>query len=225
MRASILALLALNACTSFSTVRSATVAPGLQMVAQVGAAPAPGDEVGWFYSYECSEQCDHPILAPDISLAYGRQPANAARTAYTIGVGLNGLTAYVEGYVQLQRSPRTPFGLGGRMGRNPYGMENQIYARVDAPIRENVNLLWNPGLFWLSGNSPNGENRGGIVAVVNGLGVELDQGPVAVTPSLSLILSRAGHQSYLRQRVSENKAFLTGAISLAFRHSPASSPP
>lgn len=205
-------------CTSFATVRPATVTPGQSFTMQASMATPPGDEAAWFFSFDCAEDCNRSIPAADLAYALGSVPATGARgLPFTVGLGLNGMYPYLEAYIQLARAPRTPFGLGVRSGVMGDWVQHQLYMRFEKRVKGDQKLLWNPGLFWHGGNSPNGENPGRMLAFVNGFGLELDAtSPVAVIPSASIVLSRASRESYM-ERFAQTSLFATVGVSMTWR--------
>jgi hypothetical protein len=207
-------------CTAFSTVRPATVSPGPSLIVQGSIAQPPGDQAAWFYAFDCANYCSRAITSTDVVFTVGNVPSDPQRGPVAIGIGVNGLTPYIEGYWQLSRSA-TPYGIGLRLGTFGRWWEHQLYLRFERAIDRETKLLWNPGVLLRSGNSPNGENPGRLLALVNGFGVELGSGPVAFTPSASVVLSRAGHTSYGVQYGPETRLFATGALSVTFRRDPA----
>ena len=208
--------MAASGCTSFSTVRPATITPGPSFLMQASMAAPPGDEASWFYSFDCASNCDRSIPSTDLVLSYGRVPSGGTGMPFTLGVGVNGLTPYVEGYVQLSRSA-APFGLGARVGSMGSWSEHQVYLRFEKTVAENTKLLWNPGVLVHTGNSPNGDNPGTLRALVNGFGIEAASGSVAVTPSASVVWSRAEHRSGSQQHGPETRFFITAAMSMTLR--------
>jgi len=157
-------------CASFATVRSAEVAPGASIVTQASLAGRPGDDAAWFFTLDCAANCDRPIASGDVVFAYG---VNAGSDMpFTIGAGLNGTFPYVEGYAQLGRGT-IPFGIGARAGIPIGWAMHELYGRVDIPLSQSARVLWNPGVVYLVGNSPNGENPGSLTALTQGVGVQL----------------------------------------------------
>ena len=206
-------------CTSFATVRPATVTPGPSLTAHAGASTPPGDEVAWFFSYECPEDCNEPIVATDIALAHGSVPPNGKSwLPFTIGAGVSGIYPYVEAYVQLRRAPGTPFGIGARRGVTGSWKQHQLYMRFEKTMKGKAKLLWNPGMFWHSGTSPNGENPGRMVALVNGFGIDPDaNAPAVIIPSASVVFSRASRESYGESFGPATTVFATFGLSLHYR--------
>lgn len=183
-----------SGCTSFATVRSARVHPGSSLTLQGSISSPPGDDVGWFYSLECAEGCDHSVLSPDVSWTYG----SVEDSPYSIGVGVNGfLFPYVDVYSQIGGDTARAFGVGARLGVPVTGWGNhQVYARVDVPMENGARLLWNPALFAHFGNSPNGENPGHFFALVNGLGLEQPGARATWVPAVALVVGRGERESY-----------------------------
>lgn len=218
-RSAIVALCASAAgCTSFATVRSAEVSPGPSAVVQGSLASPPGDAAGWFWSLDCAQDCNHPIPGGDASFAYGH--AGASRP-FTLGVGLNGVYPYLEGYVQLSRSERYPAGVGARVGIPMLSWhQHQLYARVDVPVARDVTVLWNPGIVYHTGNSPNGENPGRFLGLVQAVGVQAGSGPIRLVPSAGVVWGRASRESYGEAIGPESRFFGFGAVSLQFSRRP-----
>jgi hypothetical protein len=191
------------------------------MIVQASITTPPGDEASWFYSFDCASACNHPIAAGEVGVAFGRVPSTPDRgTPFTLGIGLNGFFPYAEGYVQLSRSAAAPYGVGARVSVFGNWRQQQIYARVNKPLRPDVTMLWNPGVLVHQGRSPNGENPGSILALVNGLGLELGSGSTALTPSIAVVLSHSQHDNWNGQSTPETRLFATAAIGLAFRRDP-----
>jgi hypothetical protein len=215
----LVSLFGATSCTTFTSVRSAEVRPGPSFSAQASASSPVGDEAGWFYAYDCSSRCSMPVVGGDFSLASGFGTAGGRGT--TIGIGTSGFYPYVEFYTQLDASQRRPVGVGGRLGI-PLGgwMEHRIYARVDVANQDgSQRFLWNPGLVLTTGSSPNGANGGSVHGLANGVGVQLGNGGVVWTPSVSLVVARAGHESYGQPATPEWSAFMTAGMGVTFRRS------
>lgn len=176
----------LAGCTSFGAVRSADVYPGPSLAAHVSAAPFPGDIPGWFWSWDCASDCNHPILSADVSFAWGLKPSTT--TAVALAAGLSGTYPYADAYLQLSRRPRRSFGIGARLGI-PTGSWNEyaIYARVDRPLGAHDRLLFDPAVFYHVGNSPNGQNPGWLLAFAPGIGLMIEGKRTSVTPAVSLV--------------------------------------
>jgi hypothetical protein len=205
----------LAGCTSFTTVRSARVVAGPEVNIHASYTPSPGDEAGWFWSLDCAQQCDHPIPGGDAGFAYG--VSDGGGIPFALGAGLNGTSPYLEGYGQLYGSTSTAFGLGVRLGIPVISWaQHQLYARVDMPLAGS-RLLWNPGLLYQTGNSPNGENPGSVVGLTNGFGVQFGDDRMSITPSLGVVWSRAQHSSYGEPHGPENKLFATFGLGIGFR--------
>jgi hypothetical protein len=204
----------LAGCTSFSTVRSAEVRPGPAMSVQASIASRPGDDAAWFWSLDCPERCDRAIPSVDLTLEHGRRPSSGV--AYTLGLGLSGVHPYAEAYAQLGSSRRLPIGVGARVG-NPFASwtQHQLYARVDVALTSRQRLLLNPALFYHSGRSPNGENPGSFLGLVQGVGVEFDMGTVSVRPAAALVWGRAERTSSGQRYGPTTKAFGTASLAVS----------
>lgn len=186
---SLLPLLALAACTSFSTVRSAEVHAGPSALVQ-GAATTPlDDDAGWFWSFDCDRECGDQVISGDAGVAYGWRPDGSAR-AFALAIGTSGTHPYVDGYLQLDGG-RRPYGVGVRLGPpvTPW-REHQLYGRLDVPMGEGRRLLLNPAVLVHEGRSPNGENPGTFVGFVQGVGLLLEGERVSWTPSLAIVTGR-----------------------------------
>lgn len=219
----ICALAAVTGCISFSTVRSAAVTRGLSTTIQAAVASPPGEQAMWFWSDECF-RCNSPIGGSDLALSYGFP--NASGHPLALGLGLNGFYPYAEGYLQLGSSPNRPFGMGARLGLPLSTWKNhQVYARLDIPLDSAVVLLWNPGLVYHAGNSPNGENPGAFVGFVQGVGVQLGTGSGVFTPSAALVIGRAHHRSGPELHGPEIRAFATAALSVTLGRKPLTKDP
>ena len=181
-----------TACTSFSTVRSAEVNPGPSLGLQASASMPPGDDAGWFWSFDCESNCNHPVVGGDVGLTYGWP---GAKGAFALGVGTNGTHPYLDAYAQLGTG-RSPWGIGARLG--PFGnwREHQVYGRYDVRLSGRSRLLLNPALFIHEGASPNGQNPGKFVGFVQGVGILLEGKNVSWTPALTLVSGRAERTTY-----------------------------
>jgi len=202
-----------SACTSFATVRSAEVHPGPSLTLQGSITTPPGDEPAWFWSFDCAFQCDHAVGGFDAALAFGQ----TGRTPFTVGAGVSGLLyPYVEGYVQL-RSGARPYGVGARLGLPATGWtEHQLYGRYDVRLGKGRRLLLNPGLFYHVGNSPNGENPGHFVALVQGVGLLLEGERTSVVPALSVAAGRGKRESYSQEIGPFNSVFAVASVNVTF---------
>lgn len=211
------ALLTISACTTFATVRSAEVTPGPSLGVQASYAGRPGPEAGWFWAFDCAQECDHPVWGVDLGLSYGWVGADTTRRPpVAVGVGVSGFSPYADGYVQLRRG-RRPLGVGARVGL-PIGswMEHQLYARYDVPLGTSARVLLNPALFVHHGNSPNGQNPGTFVAFVQGVGVEVEGPYVSLMPSVALVAGHTRRSSYGRRVASGGTAFGTASLRVTF---------
>ena len=74
-------------CTSFSTLRSAEVYSGPSMTLQASVSTPPGPETGWFWSFDCPEACDHPVVGADLGFTYGSTAGFAGRPV-ALGLGI-----------------------------------------------------------------------------------------------------------------------------------------
>lgn len=207
----------LSGCTTFTTVRSAEVTPGPAVTVQASLSTPPGEDAAWFWTYECGASCNNSVNGSDLVFAQGLG-TKSGRGA-TVGFGTSGVYPYVEVYTQLGASKKTPFGVGGRLGIPASSWsEHRVYARLDFASGDGkTRLLWNPGIVVTTGASPNGENPGTFIGIANGVGLEMAEGNMAWTPSLSIVSGRAGRTSYGQTYGPSYSTFATAAMSVTFR--------
>lgn len=211
--------LPLGACTSFSAVRSAEVRPGFGIEAVASLSGKVGDEVGWFYSLDCAENCDRHVPALDAAVSYG-WPRVIGDRPIAVALGSNGLYPYADAYVQVGKGS-LPFGVGGRAGLPVTGWaEHQLYGRLDIPLGSSTRLLFNPALFVLTGQSPNHQDKGSIVAFVQGVGLEIDAGYVAFTPAFSLVAGRVERSRYDQRDGPSSVLFPTVSLGISLHQAP-----
>jgi len=205
--------LLLGGCTSFANVRSAEPYVGNSVAMQFSWSAPPGDVAGWFWSVDCVDRCNHPIVATDLGVTHAWRLDNGPR-AVALGAGISGVNPYVDGYVQLAGGPR-PFGLGGRLGLPAFGwQEYQVYARYDIPLNRNTRVLLNPGIFVHDGASPNGANTGSFLGYVQGVGLQFDGEYGAWTPALSVVSGHARHAGYGLDSGPASSVFVTASLGL-----------
>lgn len=208
-------------CTSFATVRSAVVAPGLSANLQSSVAANQGDLAGWFWSADCTQKCGHAMPSTDLGFAFGERPRGAM--PYAVSLGLSGTFPYADAYVQLRDAASFPAGVGVRVAPPIQGWyEGQVYGRMDIPLSNRTRLLWNPGVFYHGGHSPNHQSTGSFRAVVQSIGLQFDVGHVSITPSSSIVFGRATRTSYGQVYQPETRAFVTAAIGVTRRRQAAS---
>jgi len=204
-----------SGCTSFATLRSADVRPGTSVALQASLTTPPGDDAGWFWSFDCEQACNHPVAGGDAGVTYGWPQAGRAG-GLAFGVGLSGTHPYVDGYVQLGAG-RRPFGVGARLGPPLTSWrEHQLYGRLDVRLGPSARLLLNPALFLHEGRSPNGENPGSFVGFVQGVGVSLEGDRVSWAPAVALVAGRARRDSYGRQFGPTRSVFGAASLGVTF---------
>ena len=218
-RVSIVVILAtlqplISGCTSFATVRSAEVHPGPSAGIQASASTRPGDVAAWFWSYDCAQNCDRPVVGGDAGLTYG-WPRHTGARAFARGVGVSGMHPYIDAYMQLAGGSQ-PFGLGVRVGPPVTSWrEHQLYARYDVRTG-GKRLLLNPALFIHEGRSPNGENPGSFIGFVQGVGLLQEGERVSWTPAVAFVAGRAQRTSSGRQYGPVWSMFATASLGLTF---------
>lgn len=211
--AALLLSLTLPGCASFGTVRSAEVRPGTSITLQGTVTSPPGDDAGWFWSYDCASRCNHPIPAADIGITFAGATPEETRRPFEFGVGVSGIVyPYLDSYVQLGQGER-PYGLGARVGIPVSGWsQHQIYGRYDFKRNDGRRFLLNPALFLHTGNSPNGENPGHVLAFVQGIGFPFEGERVSFTPALSFVVGRSERR--MGHLPKESSMTLFGVLSL-----------
>lgn len=160
------ALLA-TGCTGFAPVRSGEVVPGRRLEVAVTASTPPGDETAWFWSFDCSLECDHPVAALSISGMYGVVPVEGP--AFELGGGWSGTHPYVEGFVQLGDGGE-PFGVGARVGvlRHDWS-EDVLYAAYDVAAWRDGKIVGTTSILRHGGRTPNGATEGTVMALIQGM--------------------------------------------------------
>jgi hypothetical protein len=206
----------LASCASFSTVRSAVVSPGPALHAQASVSTPPGDEAAWFFTYECPSSCNRALPGVDAGLTFGRVPDRG--TPFALTIGSSGFFPYVEGYWQTVRAPRRAAGFGARIGIPASGWSShQVFMRFNGPVTDGGTFLWNPSVLYHTGASPNGEQTGSFLGIVNGIGWEMGGPGGALTPSFSVVVGRAEHGDSFRRHGPTMRVFATGGLGIAFR--------
>lgn len=200
-------------CASFVTVRSADVRAGPSLTVQASASTRPGDVAGWFWSLDCVEACNHPVIGADLGATYGWRLARGPH-AVALGAGISGESPYVDGYAQLTDG-RRPFGVGARVGLPVTSWrDHQLYARYDAPIGQSTRVLVNPGVFLHQGRAPNGASPGRFLAFVQGVGIQFEGDHVSWTPAVALVAGTAQHNSYGARYGPVRSVFATASLGM-----------
>ena len=190
--AMIVAVCLLSSCTAFSNVRSAVVTPGPTTTFQMSVAPSPGDNAAWLWDFDCQENCNYAIVAPDVVVAVGR--GTTSRRPFSVGGGLNGVFPYAEGYLQLDTSSHRPFGVGARVAAPLGGSTGyQLYGRLDIPLNANSRILWNPGIIYTGNHG--GSTNDHFLGLVQAVGLEKGAGPRVFTSSVSLVWGRSARNT------------------------------
>lgn len=203
----------LTGCTTFATVRSAEPYLGPSVALQAAGSTPPGDLASWFWSFDCAEACNHPIVGGDLGVTYGWRLNDGPR-AVTLGAGVNGVSPYVEGYAQLAAGPR-PFGVGARLGLPAWSWrDHQIYARYDIPVGGESRVLLNPGVVIHEGRSPNGENTGSFLGVVQGVGLQIEGEYVSWTPAVAVVAGQSRRNRYGRRDGPVSSVFATASMGM-----------
>lgn len=207
----------ISACTSFSSVRSAEVHAGASARVQAALASPPGEGAAWFYNLDCPG-CTTIPPAVELGIEYGVLPDSGH--AYSFGASLNGVYPQLDGYVVLRRSERSATGIGARVGV-PISTWNahQLYGRYDRVFGAGTRLLYNPVVGLHLGTSPNGQNSGHLLTLVQGIGLQLESRHVTFVPSFALVLATGGRTSY-GEPTSFTTAFGTVSASLSFHGAP-----
>lgn len=205
----------LSGCATFATVRSADSYVGPSTSMQFSWSAPPGDVASWFWSLDCVQECNHPLVGAALGYTYGWRPRHGPR-AVALGMGVSGVNPYVDGYVQLAGAPRA-FGVGARTALPVWGWsEHQIYARYDIPVTKGSRVLLNPGVFILEGGSPNGANIGSFISYVQGVGLQIDGEYASWTPAVAVVRGRAQHSGYGQQDGPASSVFATASLGMTF---------
>jgi hypothetical protein len=198
-------------CTTFATARSAQPYLGTSVSLQASGSTPPGDLASWLWSFDCAEACNHPIVGGDMGVTYGWQP-NGGPRAVTLGAGINGVSPYIDGYMQLAAGPR-PFGLGARLGLPVLSWsDHEIYARYDIPIAKDSRVLLNPGVFLHEGRSPNGASSGSFLGFVQGVGLQIEGERVSWTPAVAVVAGQSRRDRYGRRDGPVSSVFATASM-------------
>jgi hypothetical protein len=216
------ALVLLPGCT-LSTVRSAEVYPGLSMSAQASAMSPPGEDAYWFWAYDCY-RCNNWIPGLYAEMTLGNVSADGTR-GHEFSAGIDAFSPFVGAYKQLAKSERSAYGIGGRVALPLVSWNwSQVYGRYDRILRPGQRLLVNPAVLLHWGNSPNGENPGYYVGLVQGVGMEEEGDHASFIPAVSVGLLSGKRSSYGQSGGPFTTAFATASLTVVLHRKRASAP-
>lgn len=211
----LLAALALLSGCTLSTVRSAEVYPGLSANVQVSAMSPPGDDASWFWGSECNG-CNELVPGLYAELTLGNVSADGGR-GHEFSAGLDGFSPFLGAYRQLGKSERSAYGVGGRLGLPLISWSSsQVYGRYDRILRPGQRLLLSPAVVLHWGKSPNRENPAYFLALVQGVGMELEGDHVSFIPAASVVLMGGERSSYAQAGGPFTTAFATASVAVVF---------
>lgn len=219
----LLAVLALLSGCTLSTVRSAEVYPGLSLNAQASAMSPPGEDAYWFWAYDC-DGCNEWVHGLYAEMTLGNVSADGAR-GHEFSAGLDGLVPFVGAYRQLGKSERSAYGIGGRVGLPLVSWTtSQVYGRYDRILRPGQRLLLNPAVLLHWGNSPNGENAGHFLGLVQGVGMEEEGEHASFIPAVSVGLLSGKRPSFGDSGGAFTTAFATASLTVVLHRKRAPAP-
>ena len=172
-------------CASFSPMRPANVKQGISFRAKGGLSNPPGRETYWFFDFggDCPLCSSKPIAISEIGLNYGFKP-------YSLGVLMNGLVPQLELYRQLHDGDKSDYGLGGRLGIPIGWHSHQLFFVYDRMLNDYLKLIFNPALFYHTGQSSNGANTGSLLFFTPGIGLTIESKYMTFLPGISFIAGR-----------------------------------
>jgi hypothetical protein len=222
----LLAALALLPGCTLSTVRSAEVYPGLSMSAQASAMSPPGADAYWFWAFDC-DGCNQWIPGLYAEMTRGSVSADGTR-GHEFSAGMDAFSPFVGAYKQLGKSERSAYGIGGRVALPLISWNwSQVYGRYDRILRPGQRLLVNPAVLLHWGNSPNGENPGYYVGLVQGVGMQEEGDHASFIPAVSVGLLSGKRSSSGQPERSFTTAFATASLTVVLhrKRAPASPAP
>jgi hypothetical protein len=157
-------------------------------------------------------------------MTLGSASADGAR-AHELSAGFDALSPFVGAYKQLGKNERGAYGIGGRVGLPLLSWSSsQVYGRYDRILRPGQRLLVNPAVLLHWGNSPNGENPGYYVGLVQGVGLESESDRDSFIPAVSVGVLHGEGSSYGESRGSFTTAFATASIAVVLHRKRAPAP-
>lgn len=219
----VLAALALLSGCTLSTVRSAEVYPGLSLSAQGSAMSPPGEGAYWFWAADCVG-CNEWVPALYAEMTVGKVSADGTR-GHEFSAGFDAFSPFVGAYKQLGKSERSAYGIGGRVGLPLVSWStSQVYGRYDRILRPGQRLLVNPAVLLHWGNSPNGENPGHFVGLVQGVGLEEEGDRASFIPAVSVGLLHGERSSHGLPEGSFTTAFAAASVTVVLHRKRAPAP-
>ena len=187
----ILFCFALSGCASFSSGRSAQVDRGLSCHIKAGATIPPSRETWWFWDIgsDCPLCYSKSIPIAEVGLHYGFKLSETSRP-FSIGLLVGGDVPQAEIYAQLHEGEKEDYGIGGRLGLLTGWYSHQLFFLYDRQLGEDLKLLINPGLFYHTGQSPNGANTGSLLFFTQSVGLAFESDYYTFTPCVSLIAGK-----------------------------------
>lgn len=169
-------------CASFSSMRPADIKQGISFHIKGGLSNPPGRETYWFYDFgsDCPLCFSKPIAISEIGLNYGFKP-------YSLGVLMNGFVPQLELYRQLHEGDKSDYGFGGRLGIPIGWHSHQLYFVYHKKMNDHLKVMFNPGLFYHTGQSPNGANTGSLLFFTQGIGLAIESNYITFLPGVAFI--------------------------------------
>jgi hypothetical protein len=77
-------------------------------------------------------------------------------------------------------------------------------------------VLLNPGVLIHEGKSPNGQNSGSFLGVVQGVGLQIEGDHVSWRPSVAVVAGQSRRNRYGSRDGPESTVFATASLGMAF---------
>jgi hypothetical protein len=154
-------------------------------------AAALGNETSWFWDVGSDDPLGSSGLLPvaEVGLYYGFKAGEALRL-FSIGVLMSGDVPQAEIYAQLCDEEKVDYGIGAHLGLPTGWHSHQLFFLYDRRLRENIKLILTPGLFYHTGQSPNGANTGSLLFFTQSVGLAFESSRVTFSPCVALITGR-----------------------------------
>lgn len=209
---SILLLPALASASSLTSTRPAQVNTGFAFHLTGGVtSPVHGDTY-WFY--DLAGDNSHPDSSP---LPLAEAGVTLGDRRVHLGLFARSPCPQVEVYGQLYDGKKVDVGVGARAGIPVFGWAaHQAFLRSDYQLRRNIKLLVDPGVYYHTGKSPNGETKGSLLFFTQSVGLAFTTRRVTFTPSLSLVTGSGDIKRWASGSEHHRDTFAAVSISVSF---------